>query len=89
MTLDKKIWQKAIAQYKAWNDAVFMSQVLERRQKTPAEKWRAFLDLYEFGRRIKPQPGLWDQEQTVRDWERYYSSIHRFEEWRRKRGPAN
>jgi len=86
MSLDETIWQEAIAQYRAWNDDVLASQVLQTPKKTPAEKWRAYQDLYAFARKIRPQPSLWEQEQTAQAWATYYERIQRFERWRQERG---
>ena len=86
MSLDKNLWREAIAHYQAWNDAVFADQVLHPSQKTPAEKWRIYQDLYAFGRKIKPQPSLWEQEQTAKTWAAYYESIQQFEQWRKEHG---
>ena len=37
MSLDRTLWREAMAQYRAWNEAKFVEQVLTAGQKTPAE----------------------------------------------------
>jgi hypothetical protein len=86
MSLDRTLWREAMAQYRAWNEAKFVEQVLTAGQKTPAQKWREYQDLFAFGRRIKPEPSLWEQKQVADAWARYYERIQRLERWRRGRG---
>lgn len=86
MSLDKTIWREAIAQYRAWNEAKFVEQVLTAGQKTPAQKWREYQDLFAFGRWIKPEPSLWEQKQIANAWARYYECLWQFEQWRQQRG---
>jgi hypothetical protein len=86
MGLDKAIWREAIAHYRAWNEAKFIEQLLTAGQKTPAEKWREYQDLFAFGRQIKPEPSRWEQKQTAGAWATYYARIRRFERWRQQYG---
>ena len=86
MTLNKETWCEAIAQYRKWNEDVLASQVLARSEMDPEKKWRAYLDLCAFARRIKPDQSEWVQEQHARDWEAYHARILEFERRRRLRG---
>jgi hypothetical protein len=86
MSLNKTIWREAVAYYRSWNEAKFVEQVLTAGQKTLAEKWREYQDLFAFGRRIKPEPSLWEQKQVADAWATYYARIQRFEQWRQRRG---
>lgn len=86
MILDRTIWREAMAHYRAWNEAKFVEQVLTAGQKTPAERWREYHDLFAFGRRIKSEPSLWEQKQVADAWTTYYERIQRFEQWRQQRG---
>ena len=89
MSLNKTIWQEALTQYKAWNEAKFVHKVLTAGQKSPAEKWQEFLDMFSFGRKIKPQPSLWEQKRKAEELATYYKRIQQFEEWRKKRGSTS
>jgi hypothetical protein len=89
MSLDKAIWREAIAHYRAWNEAKFIEQLLTAGQKTPAEKWREYQDLFAFGRQIKPEPSLWEQKQTAGAWATYYARIQQLERWRQQRVRAS
>ncbi|MBC8248913.1 MAG: hypothetical protein H8E90_04490 [Anaerolineales bacterium] len=86
MSLDKIIWREAIAQYRAWNDAKFVEQVLSAGQKSPAEKWREYQALMSLCWKLKPEQSPWEQRRIAEEWEVYYASMRRFEEWRRGRG---
>ena len=86
MSLDRTIWREALAQYRAWNEAKFVEQVLSAGQKTPAERWREYQELMSLCWKLKPEPSLWEQQRTAEEWEAYYASIRRFEEWRQGRG---
>lgn len=86
MPIDRKALRETLAQYRAWNEDKFLRQVLQDRQKTPAEKWREYQDMYDFVARIKPEPSVWEQESAMEEWATYFERIRRFEEWRRRRG---
>jgi len=86
MALDKKAVRETIAQYQAWNEEVFASQVLEAGKKTPAEKWQEYQDLYDFAMQIKSGTSWWEQALTMEEWATYYDQIRRFEAWRQQRG---
>ncbi|MDZ7260956.1 MAG: hypothetical protein ONB05_02395 [candidate division KSB1 bacterium] len=86
MSLDKTVLREALAHYRAWNEAKFVEAVLTAGQKTPAEKWQEYQDLFAFGRLLKPEPSLWEQKWRAEEWATYYERIRRFEEWRRQRG---
>lgn len=88
MAEDKALWHEALAHYRAWNEAEFIDRVQRGGERTPAEKWRIFLDLMAFGRRINPQGSEWEQRQTIEEWEAYYAKMRRFEERRRGRETA-
>jgi len=88
MAEDKALWHAALAHYRAWNEAEFTDRVRRAGRQTLAEKWCAYLDLMTFCWRVNPQPGEWEQRQTIEEWEAYYARIRRFEERRRRRGTA-
>ena len=88
-TIDKTAWQATLAQYRAWNDAVWQEKVRNAGQKSPAQKWREFLDLMEFGMQIKPRPSAHEQRQKIAMLNRYYERIQRFETWREQHGNAS
>lgn len=86
MSLDKNIWREAIAQYRAWNEAKFVEQVLSAGQKSPAERWREYQALMPLCWKLKPKQSPWEQQRITEEWEAYYASMRRFEEWRREHG---
>jgi len=88
MSLDKAVWREAMAHYRAWNEAKFLEQLLTAGQKTPAEKWREYQDLMSLCWKLKPELSLWEQQRVTEEWRAYYTSILRFEEWRRGRAKA-
>ena len=88
MAENKALWHEALTHYRAWNEAEFIDRVQRAGERTPAEKWRIFLDLVTFGRRINPQGSEWEQRQTIEEWEAYYAKMRRFEERRRERETA-
>jgi hypothetical protein len=88
MTEDRTLWREALAHYRAWNEAEFADRVRRAGERTPPEKWRAYLDLMAFCWRINPEPSEWEQRQTIEEWEAYYARMRRFEERRRWRGTA-
>jgi diketogulonate reductase-like aldo/keto reductase len=86
MAEDKALWHQALAHYRAWNEAKFADRVRRAGEQSLTEKWRAYLDLMAFCWRVNPEPSKWEQRQTVKEWEAYYTRIQRFEERRRGRG---
>ncbi len=84
MSIDKTILRETLAQYQAWNEGKFVEAVLTAGQKTPQEKWREYQEWYSIVHAFKPEPSYWEQLRTMQDWEAYYDSIHRFEEWRKE-----
>jgi hypothetical protein len=85
MDLNRALWQQAQKHYRDWNDAKFAEQVRSAK-KNPADKWADYKQLYAFGRKLKPEPSLWEQIKTAQEWEAYYLNIRRFEEWRKVHG---
>ncbi|MEW6110483.1 MAG: hypothetical protein AB1632_15165 [Nitrospirota bacterium] len=88
MRLDKTIWQEAIRQYKTWNEAKFTEQVLTSGKKTLIDKWREYEELISLCWKLKPTPGLTEQQCAIEEWGNYYTSICQFEERRKKYGNA-
>ena len=86
MSLDKNIWREAIALYRAWNEAKFVELVLSASQKNPAEKWREYQALMSLRWKLRLEQSPWEQQRIAEEWEAYYASIRRFEEWRPGRG---
>jgi hypothetical protein len=86
MSLDKTIWREAMAQYRAWNEAKFVEQVLTAGQKTPAEKWREYQELMSLCWRLKLKLSRWEQQRIAEEWEAYYAAIQQFEARRRACG---
>ena len=82
---DKALLREAIAHYRAWNEAEFADRVQRAGEQTLAEKWRAYLDLMIFCWRVNPESSVWEQKQTIKEWETYYTRMRRFEERRRRR----
>ncbi len=86
MTLDKAIWQEALAQYRAWNEAEFEERVRSAGKKSPAEKWREYRAMFALARRLKPELGPGGQALAALEWETYYEQLQRFEARRRACG---
>jgi hypothetical protein len=86
IALDKAALREALAQYQAWNEADFVHRVRTAGQKTPAEKWREYRDLYAFARRIKSELSPLAQFMATKEWEAYYEQLRRFELRRQARG---
>jgi hypothetical protein len=86
MTEDKKLLREALAHYRAWNEAEFADRVRHAGERTLEEKWRAYLDLTAFCRRVNPEASEWEQRRTAEAWDAYYARMQLFEERRRKRG---
>jgi hypothetical protein len=85
MTEDEIALREALAHYRAWNEAEFADRVRRAGEQTLAEKWQAFLDLFAFGKRIRPTPSGYAQQQETMALQTYYSRLRRFEEKRRRR----
>jgi hypothetical protein len=85
MDLNKALWQQAQKYYRDWNEAKFREHV-QSAKKSPAEKWADYQQLYAFGRKLKPEPSLWEQKTASQEWDAYYLNIRRFEEWRKDHG---
>jgi len=85
MAEDKALWREALAHYRAWNEAEFADRVRRAGEQSLAEKWRIFLDLTAFGRKIRPEPSEHAQRQEATALQMYYTRIRRFEEKRRHR----
>lgn len=79
MAEDKALWHEALAHYRAWNEAEFIDRVQRAGERTPAEKWRIFLDLMAFGRRIRPSPSEHAQQREAIALQTYYAHIRQFE----------
>ncbi len=86
MALDKAIWQEALAQYRAWNEAEFEERVRNAGKKSPAEKWREYRSMFALARRLKPELSPGGQARAAQEWEFYYEQIQRFEARRQARG---
>ncbi len=71
MTLDKKMWQEAVAQYRAWNDAKFAYRVQHVGERNVMERWREYCDLMSFGMKIKPESSARERRLKMAAWERY------------------
>lgn len=89
MRLDKIIWREAISQYKAWNEDKFKEQVLSAGKKTIADKWQEYEKLVSLCWKLKPNPGLREQQHSIEEWEAYYTSINQFEERRKRYGKTD
>ncbi|MBN1975802.1 MAG: hypothetical protein JW918_00240 [Anaerolineae bacterium] len=85
MTEDKELLREALAHYRAWNEAEFADRVRHAGERTLEEKWRIFLDLFAFGKRIRPTPSEYAQRQEVETLQVYYDRLRRFEEKRLSR----
>ena len=85
-TLDKAAIREALAQYQAWNEADFVHRVRTAGQKTTAEKWREYRELYAFARRMKSELSPLAQVMAAQEWEGYYEQLRRFEARRQSRG---
>jgi len=85
MKLDKKKWRQAIRHYRDWNDQKLIAQMNAPR-KTPAEKWREYVTLFEFARKIHPTSSGGEQMQTMQEWSEYYARILKFEKKRKQHG---
>ena len=77
--------REALVHYRAWNEAEFADRVRRAGQQTLAERWRIFLDLFAFGKRIKPTPSEYTQQQEAMALQTYYTRLRQFEEKRRHR----
>ncbi len=86
MTLDKAIWQEALAYYRAWNEAEFLDRVRNAGKKTDAEKWREYKDLFAFGQRFRPTPSARALAKSAQEWAAYYEKIQLFEAQRKRHG---
>jgi hypothetical protein len=82
---DKTLWHEAVAHYRAWNEAEFADRVRRTSEQSLTEKWQAYQDLMAFCWRVNPEASEWEQTQTLKEWESYYSRMRRFEERRRRR----
>lgn len=86
MYIDKELYQQAYAQYERWNEIEYAERIRNAGKLTHDEAWLQYVDLVEFLWQLCPKQSLRQQEQTIREWERYYSRIRRFEERRGKHG---
>jgi len=74
-----------VAHYRAWNENEFADRVRRAGERMPIEKWNIFLDLWNFGIRIRPEPGqAWLRRETE-GHQAYYTRLQQFEEKRRQR----
>lgn len=86
--IDKTAWQTTLAHYQAQNEAEFLAKIRNAGKKSPAQKWREFLDLMEFGMQIRPHPSEQEQRQKIETLNRYYEQMQRFEARRKRHGNA-
>lgn len=85
MTEDKATLREALAHYRAWNEAEFADRVRRAGERTLADKWRIFLDLFAFGKQLRPTPSGHAQRQEAKALRTYYDRLRVFEEKRQHR----
>jgi hypothetical protein len=87
--IDKAAWQETLAHYRAWNEAEFRERIKNAGEKTPAQKWREFLAIMEFGLMIKPQPSEHEHRQKIDMLNQYYERMQYFESRRSQVGKSD
>lgn len=88
MPLDKELYRWAHELYRQWNDAELVDNIAQASNLSPQERWRHYVDLWEFAMRISPPPSELQERQSVTELNDYFLKLQKFEAWRRQRGEA-
>jgi hypothetical protein len=83
---DPAVLREALAEYRAWNEAVFVDKVRNAGKKSHAEKWREYRSLYSFARKTKPELSPLGQVMAAQEWTYYYEQVQRFADRSRSGG---
>ncbi len=88
MVIDKELYRKAYESLRQWSEAEKVERAREAGRLSPEEKWRQFVDLFEFCWRIAPPQSEWERKHKLASLDRYYERVRKIEAWRRAHGKA-
>jgi hypothetical protein len=80
--LEKAAWRDTVAQLRAWNKAIQELRFRQAGSKSRQERWREFLEIMEFGLKLRPYPSRHEHQAKGEMLENYYHRMRRFEQWR-------
>ena len=84
--LDKALYRQVYESYKEWNEAKLRDRVRDAHTITPAEAWRRYVDLWEFGMKFAQPKSKAQQALDFEEWAEYDRKMERFEAWRQAHG---
>jgi hypothetical protein len=86
MNIDKELYRKAYTEYRQWNKLALAKRIHEASLHTPQERWREYLDLWNFCRKLGVKASPYQRQQKLEALELYYARVQKMETWRRERG---
>jgi len=86
MALDKELYRRAYELHRQSNEFEFIDRVQNAGKFSPAEAWRQYVDLIEFGWKLSPHQSDRQRDQKLADLDRYYAQLQKLEAWRHTRG---
>lgn len=88
--IEKAAYRDTLAQLREWNKAEQELRSLQAGRKSQQQRWREFLEIMEFGLRLRPFPSRHEQLAKVEMLENYHQRMRRIEQWRsRLAGPVS
>lgn len=81
-TKEKLAWRNRIAELRAWNKFGLETRRLRAGQKSHQQRWQEYIEIMEFGLKLKPRPSRHEQQAKAEELEKYYRQIIRFEQRR-------
>ncbi len=86
MSLDKALYRKAYAEYRQWNEIEYRERIRASAMLTPQERWRDYLDLWNFCQKMGFKPSEYQRRQKIESLELYYARLQKMEDWRKAHG---
>ena len=88
MAIDKELYRTAYESLRQWSEIEKVERAREAGRLSPEEKWRQFVDLFEFCWRIAPPQSAGERKQKLASLDRYTERVRKLEAWRRAHGKA-
>jgi hypothetical protein len=86
MTIDKDLYRKAYAEYRQWNELELRERIRNAGNRTPQERWREYLGLWNFCQKLGVKTSPYQRKQKLKALELYYARLQKLEAWREARG---
>ncbi len=86
MTIDKDLYRGAFEQYRQWNEAELRERIRNAGVRTPHERWREYLGLWNFCQKLGTKASPTQRQQKLEALELYYVRVQKMEAWRQMRG---